>query len=276
MRGQASRGVWQPIRAPTAPTPARREKGSGCGGCNSTAGNGVVGGVVNGVGSASSKAKSSRGGGVGCSSSSSIGGCGGGARDGGGDTRSRKGQHKFQLAADHVTAAAVAGDGLSDSESEDDEDDKPMPTPADARTAFDDTTTAGCRTISGEAGGAAASRSSSEATKLLSTDSGGSIVQADGGGRSGRGKQFARDGAMEALEDTRRTKRISDAERLADRMGAIGAEVRKCGSSGGPPIGGSGKGRSPLALGAGCTIEMAPYSRNVAGNTVQSLRRLAK
>lgn len=212
MKGQASRGVWQPIRAPIAPPPTRRE-GSRPGG--RSAGNGVV----DGVGSA--RNTNSRGGGC------SVGGVGGGC-----DTRGRRGEHKFMLAADHVTAAAAAGDGLSDSESEDDEDDTPMPTPADARTAFDDTT----GIIRGEAWGpAAASGSSGTPTTLVRDDgdSGTSVVRADEGG-GGQGKGFARDRAMEALEEKRRNKRIDDAERLADRMFAIGAEVRKCVSSGTP------------------------------------------
>lgn len=121
---------------------------------------------------------------------------------------------KFQLAAEHATVAAAAGDALSDSESEDEEDDTPMPTPADARTVFD-----------GEASQAEGRDSSSgneEASAQID----------EGRGRVSRARErggFARDDAIAALEGARRAKRIQDAERLADRMHAIGAEVRFAG-----------------------------------------------
>lgn len=185
-----------------------------------SSGSGVVGsGVVTGVGSA--RNTSSRGGG------GSVGGGGGGS--GSGDARGGRGEREFRLAADHVTAAAAAGDGLSDSESEDDEDDTPMPTPTDARLAFENTAAAG--SVSGEARGAAAANAAggSSQTSIKLPSGAGFVLPEEGGG--GRGKGFARDNAIKALEDKRRKQRIGDAETLADRMDAIGAEVGKCMSS---------------------------------------------
>lgn len=198
MRGQASRGVWQPIRAPPAPPPpppTRPERSGGRG--SRLAGSGVDSGVVDGVGSTRN-------------TTNSRGGGGGGS----GGVRGRTGEHKFKLAADNKTAAAAAGDVLSDSESEDDEDDTPMLTPADARTAFDGMPLA-----------EAASNSEITTKSMADDSSGAGVVNTEGVG-GGRGKCFARDIAMEVLGDKRRKKRISDAERLANRMDAIGAEVR--------------------------------------------------
>lgn len=126
-----------------------------------------------------------------------------------GDGYGRERGAKFRLAAGHAAAAADAGDALSDSESEDEEDDAPMPTPADARTMFDEAV----------AHGASSGGNEGASTQLE-----------EGRGRTGAGRKkgFARDEATAALEAERRAKRIQDAERLADRMHAIGAEVQDC------------------------------------------------
>lgn len=138
---------------------------------------------------------------------------------------------RFQLAAGHAVAAAAAGDALSDSESEDDEDDARMPIPADARTFFDDR---------------AAGQSGSEASALSCRSHDGSGVFRAGG------KGFARDCATAALEGARRAKRIKDAERLADRMHAIGAEVSaRCGR---------GDGRSRSLCGRSPTLVVDPLA----------------
>lgn len=198
MRGQASRGVWQPLRAPTPPP--NRQGGEGKYGAL-TAGGGRGTGVVGGVGSVRDRASPGN---------DAIAVCGRG-RD-----------NTFRLAADHATIAAAAGDELSDSESEDDEEDAPMPTPADARTLFDDTAAGRI----GEAGRSLSDGSDSDHHLNMDGDSA-ACVQPEGrlGGDVGGGKVFARDRATAALEDVRRMKRLKDAERLADRMGAIGAEV---------------------------------------------------
>ncbi|CAM9441986.1 unnamed protein product, partial [Ectocarpus sp. 8 AP-2014] len=193
MRGQASRGMWQPARAPPPPPPNWRGE----------EGNGVrATGIVGGVGSVRNRASPG---------------------DDAPAVRGRGGDNTFKLATDHATVAAAAGDELSDSESEDDEDDAPMPTPADARTVFGDTVAGGV----GEAG-RSLSGSSYTDPPLNSDGNSAACVKREGrlGGDVGRGKVFARDRATAALEDARRTKRLKDAERLADRMGAIGAEVR--------------------------------------------------
>lgn len=194
MRAQASRGVWQPARAPPPPPPPPNWRGD--------EGNGVRGtGVIGGVGSVRNRASPG---------------------DDAPAVRGRGGDNTFRLVADHATVAAAAGDELSDSESEDDEDDAPMPTPADARTVFDDT-------VAGRVGEAGRSLSGSSYTDPPPNSDGDSAacVKREGrlGGDVGGGKVFARDRATAALEDARRTKRLKDAERLADRMGAIGAEV---------------------------------------------------
>eukprot|EP00903_Cladosiphon_okamuranus_P011978 g11249.t1 len=189
MKGQASRGVWQPIRAaPPARSRQCRESRESRGGER----------AVDGVGSTCS-IMATCGGGV-------VGG------DSGGDGGERGA--KFRLAAGHAVAAAAAGDALSDSESDDEEDDTPMPTPADARKVFDNTA------AGGQVGEGPSTGSSS--------DGGDSAQLAEGSGRKdARGnKGFARDDAAAALEGQRRAMRIQDAERLADRMHAIGAEIR--------------------------------------------------
>ena len=202
MRGQASRGVWQPVRAPPPARPPGLSRGEGPGGGGGGVGNGRTGIGITARGK-----------------------------------KNKKGDGSFILAADHAAAAAVAGDALSDSESEDEGDDAPMPTPADARTVFDDTAaTAG---VAGEGGGkeglggAASGGIDETATTGPGDGRGGGGVGggAQPGGDSlgegrGRAALFARDGALAALEDMRRKKRVEDAERLADRMSVIGAEVR--------------------------------------------------
>ncbi|CAN0008939.1 unnamed protein product [Ectocarpus sp. 6 AP-2014] len=195
MSGQASRGVWRPARAPPPPPPPPNWRGD--------EGNGVRGTrVVGGVGSVLNRASPG---------------------DEAPPVRRRGGDNTFRLAADHAKVAAAAGDELSDSESEDEEDDAPMPTPADARTVFDDT-------VAGRVGETGWSLSGSSYTDppLNSDGDSAACVKREGrlGGDAGGGKVFARDRATAALEDARRTKRLKDAERLADRMVAIGAEVR--------------------------------------------------
>lgn len=195
MRGQASRGVWHATRAPapSAATPVSRRGDKAVGRLPDS-------GVVSGVGRVRDRSPKGR-----------AGGGTGGAR-------------KFQLAADHEMAAAAAGDGLSDSESEDDEDDAPIPTPADARTLFDDTAMGrspegGQPLREGREGGGGELRAGDGATGVAQSEG---VV---GVGVSGA-KGFERELAMSALEDSRRRTRMSDAERLADRMGAIAAQVR--------------------------------------------------
>lgn len=194
MKGQASRGVWQPARA------SRVSPGGGQDGGRRESGGGISEGIVG-------RTRYMR----------SCGGGGGGGGGGGSGVDARGAT--FQLAACHATAAAAAGDALSDSESEDDEDNNPTPTPADARTAFDDS----AAVQSGERG-----EPSNVCDEAL-----GSTKMDEGRGRncnrSGE-KVFSRDDAAAALEGARRSKRIKDAERLADRMHAIGAEVRVLGA----------------------------------------------
>ncbi|CAM9375864.1 unnamed protein product [Ectocarpus sp. 12 AP-2014] len=195
MRGQASRGVWQPARAPLPPPPPPNWREDEVNGVRGTRVVGGVGSVLNKV-SPGDKAPAARG---------------------------RGGDNTFRLAADHATVAAATGDELSDSESDDEEDDAPMPTPADARTVFDDTVAGRVREA-----GRCLSGSSYTDPPLDSDGDGAACVEGEGrlGGYVGGGEVFARDRATAALEDARRTIRLKDAERLADRMGAIGAEVR--------------------------------------------------
>lgn len=208
MRGQASRGVWQAARAPpplAVSSLSQLEdiefrRYPDCG----------VSGVVRGVGNVRNRTREA---GVG-----SGRGRGGGSGDGVG----MGGTRKFQLAADHDMAAAAAGDGLSDSESEDEEDDTPIPTPADARTAFDDSAMGSSR------GSGQPLHDGSEGTGGEVGTGAAGVVRAEGvaGAEISRPKGLERELAMSALEDARRKTRKSDAERLANRMGAIGAQVR--------------------------------------------------
>lgn len=114
----------------------------------------------------------------------------------------------FELAAEAISAAAVAGDQLSESESDDEGESTAIPTPALARTMFDATPAAD--TVEPEqtnVAGTHGSRNSSE--------------------RGGRRTQvlFERDQATATLARARRLRRNRDASRLSDRMGGIGAKV---------------------------------------------------
>lgn len=124
---------------------------------------------------------------------------------------------KFQLAEEASTAAAAAGDGLSDSESEDDEEDVPRPTPAYARVVFDES--------AADDGEETRRTRGNEAARDLETDGDACNRGVKANPRGSGGESFARDVAMTTLEETRRTKRKADAERLADRMGSIGEKV---------------------------------------------------
>ncbi|CAM9316812.1 unnamed protein product [Laminaria digitata] len=201
MKGQASRGVWQPIRGAAAAAAAaavpslQADEGGGRGG------GGGEGGGEGGRGSAS-RGKNFDG---------------------------RAGAGTFRLATEPAAAAAAAGDELSDSESEDDEDDVARPTPDDARIVFGAATEAAEDALSSPRSGTAGVPSGGHGGPGGPGGGGGSKGGTPGGGRGrkiGRGGRFRRDRAFAAFESLRRDKRESDAEVLADRMGAIGAEVR--------------------------------------------------
>ena len=203
MKGQASRGVWQPIREAAIPAlQAYDLKFDGARDVSSSAGAGAR------------------------NHPNSVGG-------GGGNARGRY-DGTFRLAAEPAAAAAAAGDELSDSESEDDEDDMARPTPDDARVVF---------SVAAEAAEEAPSspRSETAAGEVPPGGSGGTGGPGGPGGgvsggrdrpgagrdrKIGRGGEFPRDHATAAFESARREKRERDAEVLADRMSAIGAEVR--------------------------------------------------
>lgn len=120
---------------------------------------------------------------------------------------------KFQLAAEPLAAAAASGDILSDSESEDEDDDTPLPTRADARVVFNPIIP-----FSEEG-----------------DPSGGKITAADDNSpnvskvpdEKGICDVFPRDRATGVLEAVRRAARVKAAEKLANRMDKIGAEVRE-------------------------------------------------
>lgn len=155
---------------------------------------------------------------------------------GGGNARGRY-DGTFRLAAEPAAAAAAAGDELSDSESEDEEDDMARPTPDDARVVFGAAAEAAEDASSSPRSGTAAGEGPPR--KPEGTGGRGGAGGAGGGDSAGRGRpgagrgrkigrggEFPRDRAIAAFEATRREKRERDAEVLADRMAAIGAEVR--------------------------------------------------
>ena len=161
MSGQASRGVWQPLKT------ASFERQI----CSSNA-------VNNGVNGGRTAPEVSR-------------------------YAARGAGRGFRLAPEAVAAAAVAGDDLSDSESDDGEGYAPRLTVDNARNVFDP-------------------EPEHEDDSSTKGDQDGAVGSAEGGAR---GSPFARDKALAALEDAIRVERDANAERLADRMGTIAAEV---------------------------------------------------
>lgn len=198
MKGQSSRGVWQPQRGPKL---AWKEN-TGNSGC------GISGEVANntrGRDSKTSRADADRA------------------------VEGARGTHRnFELAPEVACAAAMAGDGLSDSESEDEGDEAPRPTPEDARLFFD-VAAAGAAEQATEVLSVGRDTATAETRENKDTDDARGSITGGSLGRGGpkEGVMFAREIAVAKLERVRTSARERDAERLATRMGAIAAEVGK-------------------------------------------------
>lgn len=197
MRGQASRGVWYPSKAP-AHSPNRLR-------CGHEDDNAKSGEEHTGR-DMESRGKQARG--------------GRGVRGG-----------PFELAAEVVSAAAAAGDQLSESESDDDGESTAIPTPAAARTIFDAppaAAVASAAAVQTENDGVALAHGDGNKCDMFDAGRGIEVC----GHRNvykvgGRGTQevFERDLATAALVRARRSTRNRDASRLSDRMGGIAAKV---------------------------------------------------